>query len=69
MHSLKLIGLIAALMLSAAVVCAANMVLPAMLTAGELPAAGEAITFGAEALALLGLVLWLRSALRSAQAR
>ncbi len=69
MHSVKLIGLIVALMLSAAVVCAANMVLPAVLTAGQIPAVGDAITFGAETLALLGVVVWLRSALRSAHAR
>ncbi len=68
MRSLKPIGLIVALMLSAAVVCAANMVLPAALTAGQAPAAGDAITFGAEAVALTGLVVWLRSALRSARA-
>lgn len=69
MRSVKLIGLIVALMLSAAVVCAANMVLPAALTAGGVPAAGDAITFGVEAVALVGLVLWLRSALGSAHAR
>jgi hypothetical protein len=68
MNGLRLFALIGALMLSSAVVCAAGMVLPGLLPGGSL-ALPVAVSFGAQALALLGLVIWLRSTLRREHAR
>ncbi len=59
MSALKLTGLIAALMLSAALVCSAGMIATGLLSGMGSPALTDALTFGSEALLLLGLVLWL----------
>jgi len=67
MSGLKLFALIGALMLSAALACASSMVLAGMLPGGSL-APSYGIWFGAQALALLGVVIWLRSILGPARA-
>jgi len=67
MSGLRLFALIGALMLSAAVACAASMVLPSVLPGGSL-ALADAVSFGAQAGVLLSLVIWLRSMLHPASA-
>ena len=67
MSGLKLFALIGALMLSAGLACASNMVLTGMLPGGSL-APSDGVLFGAQALALLSLVIWLRSILGRAHA-
>lgn len=67
MSGLKLFALIGALMLSAALACASSMVLTGVLPGGSL-ALSDGISFGAQVLALLGLVIWLRSILGRARA-
>lgn len=69
MGTLKLIGLIAALMLSAALACSAAMLASSLLTGAMLPSPSEILTVTAEAGVLVGLLVWLRTVLRTAYAR
>ncbi len=69
MSALKLIGLIAALMISAALACSAAMVMSGAFTGMGSPSLTDALTFGAEALAFLGLSIWLSHKLRASRVR
>lgn len=69
MNALKLVSLIGALMLSAALVCSAGMVASTLFSRMGPLALSDAVTFGGEAALLLGLVIWLRSTLRTARVR
>ncbi len=68
-NTLKLIGLIVALMLSAALACSAAMLASSLLTGTMAPSPSEVLTVAAETGVLLGLLVWLRATLRSAYAR
>ncbi len=69
MSTLKLIGLIATLMLSAALACSAAMLASSIFTGAMPPSAADIVTVSAETAALLGLMIWLRSTLTASQAR
>ncbi len=63
MKALKLAGLITALMLSAALACSAAMLATSIFT-GTMPASpSDILVVGSETAGLLGLMIWLRSAL------
>ncbi len=69
MSSFKLLGLIAALMLSAALACSAAMLASSVVTGAMPPTPADIFTVTAEAGVLLGLLVWLGSTLRGVHAR
>ncbi len=69
MSALKLIGLIGALMISAALACSAAMVMAGAFTGMGSPSLADALTFGAEAVALLAVSTWLSYRLRASRVR
>lgn len=68
MSALKLAGLIAALMISAALTCSAAMLATSLLTGMMSPSPMDILLVTLESGALLGLLVWLRSTLRIAKA-
>lgn len=69
MSALKLIGLITALMISAALACSAAMLASSLLTGMMAPSAADIATVTAETGALVGLLTWLRPTLHAAHMR
>ncbi len=69
MSSLKLIGLITALMISAALACSAAMLATSLFSGMMAPSAADIATVTIETGALVGLVIWLRSRLHAVHAR
>jgi len=68
-NTLKLIGLIAALMLSAALACSAAMLATSIFAGMMPPTPSDILTVALESGGLLTVIFWLRSRLRAAYAR
>ncbi len=68
MTALKLTGLIAALMLSAALACSAAMLASSLYAGTMPPTPSDIVLVTSETVALLGLMLWLSRTARAARA-